>query len=428
MKNLNNFVSFLKKNRDYVVLRNADVKNNILKGGDADILVIDFEKYINNFLSSGEIPLMYIERNGVCSFFWKWGHIDIHSFIEFRGANYISNDIIISQRIINSNHISEAPIHIQALVCWITSLILGGFFKMRYKPIIIQAAQESGEAFHKCLQFALGPIWGQRMFSLAYEKRPEDSEKWIRSLRRVLWWIAFKRSPFNTLARLANFRKNQIIRYANPPAPWVAILGLDGSGKSTIAKSIKETLGHGKPFMDVRIPHWRPFFFRKCQNMSTFVEPHGKSERGIFSSLAKLGFLVLEWIFGFWQCVLFPRARGQLVIFDRHYIDLLVDPRRYRYGAPLWIARLVGVLIPKPDLFILLDLPAQVARSRKPEVPLEEARRLRKRYLDLAQGLPNARVVDADRPLNEVVADVEEIILAELQKRTTARMCKAGLL
>lgn len=94
MKNLNNFIGFLKKNRDYVVLRNADVKNNILKGGDADILVIDFEKYINDFLSSGEIPLMYIERNGVCSFFWKWGHIDIHSYIEFRGANYISNDII----------------------------------------------------------------------------------------------------------------------------------------------------------------------------------------------------------------------------------------------------------------------------------------------------------------------------------------------
>lgn len=180
--------------------------------------------------------------------------------------------------------------------------------------------------------------------------------------------------------------------------------------------------------MKICIEHWRPEFFHKSKSADQVIEPHGKSKRGTILSLAKLGFLVLDWFFGFWQSVLLPRAKGQLVIFDRHYVDLLVDPRRYRYGAPLWIARLVGVLIPKPDLFILLDLPAQVARSRKPEVPLEEARRLRKRYLDLAQGLPNARVVDADRPLNEVVADVEEIILAELQKRTTARMCKAGLL
>ncbi|MGE4443328.1 MAG: hypothetical protein AB7D27_17870 [Desulfomicrobium sp.] len=328
----------------------------------------------------------------------------------------------------NSKELLEAPLHVQALVCWLSNLLLGGFFKSEYKTMIIQAAQESGDTFHTALEYALGPIWGQRLFSLACEKRPEDSEKWIRSLRHVLWWRAFKRSPFSTLARWANYWKNQLLRCANPPAPWVAILGLDGSGKSSIAKSIKETLGHGKPFMDMRIAHWRPFFFRKCQDMSPIVEPHGKSERGIFSSLAKLGFLVLEWIFGFWQCVLFPRARGQLVIFDRHYIDLLVDPRRYRYGAPLWVARLTGALIPKPDMFILLDLPAEVARSRKPEVPLDEARRLRKRYLDLAQGLTNARVVAADRPLNEVVADVEEIILAEAHKRTTARMCKAGLL
>jgi thymidylate kinase len=89
---------------------------------------------------------------------------------------------------------------------------------------------------------------------------------------------------------------------------------------------------------------------------------------------------------------------------------------------------MVGTLIPKPDLFILLDLPAEVARSRKAEVPLDEARRLRQRYLDLTQSLPNAHVVDADRPLDEVVAEVEEIILTAQQKRTTARMCKAGLL
>lgn len=162
--------------------------------------------------------------------------------------------------------------------------------------------------------------------------------------------------------------------------------------------------------------------------MGPVVEPHDKPERGTLSSLAKLGFLVLEWIFGFWQYVLRPRAKGQLVIFDRHYVDLLVDPRRYRYGAPLWAARLIGTLIPKPDLFILLDLPAEVARSRKPEVSLDEARRLRKRYLDLPRILPNAHVVNAARPLDEVVAEVEEIILTAQQKRTTARMCKAGLL
>lgn len=428
MKNIDHFINFLKKNRDYTLLRNTDVKKHVENDGDIDILVNDIKFYMTNLLTSTDLPLMYINRSYLHSFFWKWAHIDIFTSIEFRGANFISNEEIISAKIINSNELLEAPLHIQALVCWLSNLLLGGFFKSEYKSMIIQAAQESGEAFHASLEYALGPVLGQRLFSLACEERPEISEKWIRPLRHALWWRAFRRAPFTTLTRWAIYRKNQISRCANPPAPWVAILGLDGSGKSTIAKSIKKTRGRGKPFMDVRIAHWRPFFFHKSQDMGPVVEPHGKSKRGTLSSLAKLGFLVLEWIFGFWQCILRPRAKGQLVIFDRHYVDLLVDPRRYRYGAPLWVARLVGALIPKPDLFILLDLPAEVARSRKPEVPLEEARRLRQRYLDLTQSLPNAHVVNAARPLDEVVAEVEEIILTAQQKRTTARMCKAGLL
>jgi thymidylate kinase len=428
VNNIDRFLNFLKKNRDYTLLRNTDVKKHLENGGDIDIIVNDFKYYITNLLTSTDLPLMYIKRSYLHSFFWKWAHIDIFTSIEFRGANFISNEKINSAKIINSNKLLEAPLHIQALVCWLSNLLLGGFFKSEYKSMIIQAAQESGEAFQASLEYALGPVWGQRLFSLACEERPEVSEKWIRPLRHALWWRAFRRSPFTTLTRWANYWNNQILRCANPPTPWVALLGLDGSGKSTIAKSIKETLGHGKPFMDVRIAHWRPFFFHQSQDMSPIVEPHGKSERGIFSSLAKLGFLVLEWIFGFWQCVLAPRAKGQLVIFDRHYVDLLVDPRRYRYSAPLWAARLVGNLIPKPDLFILLDLPAEVARARKPEVSLDEARLMRQRYLDLTQSLSNAHVVDAARPLDEVVAEVEKIILTELQKQTTARMCRAGLL
>jgi thymidylate kinase len=428
VNNIDHFINFIKKNRDYTLLRNADVKKHVENGGDIDILVNFFKCYMTNLLTSTDLPLMYIKRSYLHSFFWKWAHIDIFTSIEFCGANFISNEEIISSKIVNSNELLEAPLHIQALVCWLSNLLLGGFFKSEYKSMIIQAAQESGEAFHASLEYALGPVWGQRLFSLACEERPEVSEKWIRQLRHSLWWKAFRRSPFITLTRWANYWKNQIFRCVNPPAPWVAILGLDGSGKSTIAKSIKEKRGRGKPFMDVRIAHWRPFFFHKSQDMGPVVEPQGKSERGTLSSLAKLGFLVLEWIFGYWQCILSPRAKGQLVIFDRHYVDLLVDPRRYRYGAPLWAARLVGALIPKPDLFILLDLPAEEARSRKPEVPLDEARRLRQRYLDLTQSLPNAHVVNAARPIDEVIAEVEEIILTEQQKRTTARMCKAGLL
>jgi thymidylate kinase len=139
-------------------------------------------------------------------------------------------------------------------------------------------------------------------------------------------------------------------------------------------------------------------------------------------SFLKLGFVAADWTFGYWLELAHRRAKGQLLLFDRHYIDLLADPKRYRYGGPMWLAWLLGRLIPRPDLFVFLDLPAELAHARKPEVPLDEARRLRDRYLALARSLSNARVVDASRPLDEVVAEVERLVLDHMAARTRRRL------
>ncbi len=53
---------------------------------------------------------------------------------------------------------------------------------------------------------------------------------------------------------------------------------------------------------------------------------------------------------------------------DRHFLDILVDQRRYRYGGPLWLLRLIRRLIPKPDLVNLLDAPPKVLQARKQEL------------------------------------------------------------
>jgi len=136
----------------------------------------------------------------------------------------------------------------------------------------------------------------------------------------------------------------------------------------------------------------------------------------------KLLFLLFDWLFGYWIRLVHIRAKGQLLLFDRHFVDLLVDTKRYRYSAPMWLARLVAPLVPKPDIFIFLDLPAEVAHARKPEVALEEAGGLRERYLQMARSLDNARIVDASRPLEEVVIEVKRIIMDYMEARTHCRL------
>ena len=124
-----------------------------------------------------------------------------------------------------------------------------------------------------------------------------------------------------------------------------------------------------------------------------------------------------------WIFQIHPRKiRSTLICFDRYYHDILVDPIRYRYGAPRWIASIVGSLIVKPDLWILLDAPAKILHSRKQEVPLEESNRQREDYLKLVKGFKNSLIVDATMPIDNVVNNVNKFVLSYMENRTKLRI------
>jgi thymidylate kinase len=125
--------------------------------------------------------------------------------------------------------------------------------------------------------------------------------------------------------------------------------------------------------------------------------------------------------FGYYVTVHLALARATLVMHDRHLVDALVDPRRYRYGGPSWLLRLIWRLAPKPDLVILLDAPPEVLQARKQEVHVEESARQREAYLSLVRTMGNGHVVDAARPLKWVVGDVNDIILRHLTTRIARR-------
>jgi thymidylate kinase len=99
-----------------------------------------------------------------------------------------------------------------------------------------------------------------------------------------------------------------------------------------------------------------------------------------------------------------------LLIGDRYYHDLLVDPMRYRYGGPAWIARFVGTLMPQPDLWVLLNAPAIILQARKQEVPLEETMRQCNAYIAFVRNQKRFIIIDAIQSLENVIADIEQEI------------------
>jgi hypothetical protein len=110
-----------------------------------------------------------------------------------------------------------------------------------------------------------------------------------------------------------------------------------------------------------------------------------------------------------------------LLVHDRYMIEIVVDPKRFRFSGPARLAGIFRRLTPPLDLVILLDAPADVLQSRKQEVPFEETQRQREAYRALVRRMPNGRVVNADRPVEQVIEDVKRTILQHLADRTARR-------
>ena len=112
-------------------------------------------------------------------------------------------------------------------------------------------------------------------------------------------------------------------------------------------------------------------------------------------SAARLFAHFLDYWLGYWLVIRPVLARSCLVVFDRYFDDILIDPERYRYGGPSWLARMLRLLIPKPDLMLVLDAPEEVVLSRKQEIAPEEVQHQRRLYSEYQNRISNGWIIDA---------------------------------
>ncbi len=263
------------------------------------------------------------------------------------------------------------------------------------------------------------------------------------------------------------FRENSLLeiplRAPRTPRFTVALVGADGAGKTTMARRLERDAPQQPG--DLPLKYLYMGVSRQASNRmlpSTWLiwrlkrlSGRGREEGGppdpnrrrssskgqgasgarktsplkrAFSQLKEglymANLLAEEW---FRQLVTtYFQLRGYIVLFDRHFfldyyahdIDrrLLTSDHDHADAArsdgrpPSAVRRFHGFLLqhlfPKPDLVILLDAPAEVLFSRKPEgtVALIEGRR--QEYWRLKDKVPHFVVVDATLPQDDVAATI----------------------
>jgi len=222
-------------------------------------------------------------------------------------------------------------------------------------------------------------------------------------------------------------------------ARTIALVGADGAGKSTVTRMLEQEplpfpvkrvyMGVNLESSSLMLPTTRLLLAIKRArgrrpDLVGLPGPADGASRQGWRTSAKDAARLTVWMLEEWLRQLVAAGytrRGYVVVFDRHFVVDYYHSFTAGAGRGPW-ARLHGWMLqhayPKPELVICLDAPGEVLYARKPEASAAWLEQRRREYLDLGAVLPRFAVIDADRSLPTVFADVVSAILSERKDPT----------
>jgi thymidylate kinase len=196
---------------------------------------------------------------------------------------------------------------------------------------------------------------------------------------------------------------------------FVLIVGPDGSGKTTLARRMTETAADH--FAESLHIHWRPRVLPRAGGavgieLGDPSEPHAREPRRALPSAVMLAYHWLDFLLGSWFRILPARRRGGLIVMERGWLDIAVDPRRYRLTVSPRVVELLGRLLPAPDLALILRADPALLVGRKAELPVEELARQNRRWEQVVFPRQTTRIViDAGQSGSAILEQAVSAIL-----------------
>jgi thymidylate kinase len=213
-------------------------------------------------------------------------------------------------------------------------------------------------------------------------------------------------------------------------ARFTCIVGIDGGGKTTLAKDLAQEIGPGTQYLYLRYETvllrpvrrvLRRTILRNLRNYSfssSYVEHQAlKSEvwarHGILSRIYRAMILVDYFFQLQWKLAPARLARAPIVA-DRYFHDTLATDLAIDFNLSEAecerILRGLDIVFPQPDVVIYLDVSPEIAMSRKTDIPDISYLTVRKRYYDHLARAFGWHIVDARRSAQAVRQDVLEIV------------------
>lgn len=177
----------------------------------------------------------------------------------------------------------------------------------------------------------------------------------------------------------------QALRYAwgratsffRPNGFVISFSGVDGVGKSTVIEKVKEHLEKKWRKRVVVLRH-RPSVLpipsawklgqAEAERRSVPHPPRQAGYQSLHASVARFGYYYLDYLLG--QVVVWLKytSRGQVVLYDRYYFDLINEGERSNIQLPERLTRALYTFVSKPRLNFFLYADPDVILRRKQEL------------------------------------------------------------
>ncbi len=417
----------------YCFARNYDDLPTQKQSGDLDMIISRncIDDIINWIQNDPELAIVNrVVKKDMCSIFLfgiSWGNhfnaiqIDFFHEISWKGIPFLPVDNVLMR----SKALSKEKKHIrrpdpidEMVISFFSTVMNHGLVKEEYWKKWRNIIQKKPQMLRDKFKRRMDEFYAHALID---HIERDDKEGILKNIWR--WRIGFFKKQWyeeglhSLLWVLHYFWCEFKVRVQTKKIFRMAFFGVDGAGKTTLLHAVATALIYFSK--EQKNFHVRPFIFtNKNDNPKAILHnPHAKPNRSKILSIIKLFyFMVIYWI-----DLIKWRREPSIEIYDRYFHDIIVDPKRYRYGASEKWLHFFSYFLPKLDLVILVDIDAETAQSRKQEVTFEETKSQVKAYRQMVKNyFKNPLILSGKDDLESNAQIIQERIVEILKAKHSA--------
>lgn len=345
------------------------------------------------------------------------------SFLDLYSSKEMESSVVPYKNFFVASEANEALMHfVYPMFEW------GKIKKDIYKEAIYKYYQDS------IFRITFERLWGHSTSNMILDRISQRDWIGIEAMMPQLRRKAILRAllKMRTWEKMVYTCSDLIKRWIKPTGISLAFCGLDGAGKTTILdelnqifvdllKSKKVFYGYWRPMV---LPEIRVLFGKKVihdpsikerQKGKTIIE-EGKKSKGRIVSIFKF---IYYWI----DYLLAPlkygqiESRGGAVLFDRHYIDMVVHPQRFEMKIGKNLMLFLYRFIWKPDFTFFLWCTPEEILQRKKEFSREEISKMIDDYNEIGQHIKYYTPIHTNTTIEDEISEVFGYIANKCENR-----------